>query len=491
VRRHPRLLEVNARLWLARLSERRGRRFGLDAIPDHVVKEATAGFDLLWLMGAWKRSGGSRAKALAEPSLRARFDQVLPGWSDRDVEGSPYAVRSYTVDTALGPPWSLSDLAAQLGSMGTRLIVDFVPNHLALDHPWTAGHPDWFVGGGDEDLQRAPDVFFRTQEGAVLAHGRDPYFPPWSDTVQVDFFSPRARAALTDELFAIAQSADGVRCDMAMLPLNDVFRQTWGAALGGREAPAGEFWTETIARIKERHPNFIFIAEAYWGRERQLLELGFDYAYDKTFYDRLLWNSAHELRQHLANLGPLADRGLRFTENHDERRAMDALGPGRVRAAAIACLTLPGIRLIHDGQMEGNRMHLPVQLVRAPAETPDESLAVFYRRLLEVVGRPAFQRGTFSLREVWPGGDDTHDSVVAWSWSTEGLPFLVAINQSGVSARARIAVPEIPDTIARVRFLDALDNSFFDAERGEAAGQGFMLELPPWGGRVLEVTAAV
>ena len=159
--------------------------------------------------------------------------------------------------------------------------------------------------------------------------------------------------------------------------------------------------------------------------------------------------------------------------------------------AAIASLTLPGIRLVHDGQMQGHRRHLPVQLVRAPAEQTDEALALFYSRLLEVAGRPALQRGAFELRDVRPAGDDSHGNLVAWTWSPEGLPTLVVINQSGVPARGRISLPELPDTLPGVRWVDPLDPGFVEAPLVEVRGEGFLVELAPWGGRVLEATAAV
>ena len=92
------------------------------------------------------------------------------------------------------------------------------------------------------------------------------------------------------ELLKIASQCDGVRCDMAMLVLPDVFERTWG-----RRAPL--FWPTATQRVRERVPGFIFMAEVYWDLEWTLQQQGFDYAYDKRLYDRLREHHAEAGRQ--------------------------------------------------------------------------------------------------------------------------------------------------------------------------------------------------
>ena len=67
----------------------------------------------------------------------------------------------------------------------------------------------------------------------MIANGRDPYFPAWPDVAQLNAFSPSLRTAVIDTLQQIAEQCDGVRCDMAMLVMNDTFARTWGARAGG------------------------------------------------------------------------------------------------------------------------------------------------------------------------------------------------------------------------------------------------------------------
>lgn len=485
MRRHPLLIELNARLWLRRLSARHGRPLTLGTLPDHLVKETVAGFDTVWAMGVWSRTPGSRQQALGSHGLTTEFDRVLPGWTAADVGGSPYAIGGYVLDPALGPPHALADLGAQLGAMGRSLIVDFVPNHLALDHPWTLTHPERFMAGTTHDLVRAPEAYFRTDRGVILAHGKDPNFAAWADTVQLNVFRPETREALIDILMGIAQVAEGVRCDMAMLLLNDVFERTWGWALGNTPRPATEFWEEAIGRVKQRYPTFVFMAEAYWGTEGRLVELGFDYAYDKTFYDRLVHGDAESVRVHFLGQNSFLRHGVRFVENHDEPRAIATFGAARVRGAAVAAATLPGVRLMQDGQLEGKRVRVPVQLIREPTEPRDEELADFHRRLLVLSASLPLQRGRFSPLSVEPTApDDGHGALVAWAWWIGNVPTVIVLNHGDHPSRGRVrlhAETGLPDEL---RFSDPFGTEV-EVHGGLALAQkGLPVSLGPRQARV-------
>ena len=81
------------------------------------------------------------------------------------------------------------------------------------------------------------------------------------------------RQAVIETLSDIAGQSDGVRCDMAMLLLNQIFERTWGNRAGQR--PATEYWVDVISAIKKAHPDFLFMAEAYWNLEWELQQQGF------------------------------------------------------------------------------------------------------------------------------------------------------------------------------------------------------------------------
>jgi len=182
-------------------------------------------------------------------------------------------VHNYVVDEHLGGPEGLIMARQMLAQRGLRLILDFVPNHLATDHPWVFEHPDFFVQGTREDLAQAPGAFFEVG-GTVIANGRDPYFPPWQDVAQLNAFSSPLRQAIIEIVNSIAKQCDGMRCDMTMLLLNNIFMQTWGGHVG--DPLPEEYWREVISAVRFQHPRVLFIAEAYWDLEWELLQLGFD-----------------------------------------------------------------------------------------------------------------------------------------------------------------------------------------------------------------------
>ena len=358
------IYEINTWVWLDEVGRRLGAPVTLASVPDSEWDAlAVPGAESVWLMGVWERSPIGRTIARTLPHLRAAYERALPGFADDDVVGSPYSVRSYTVDERLGGEAGLRAARAALDARGLGLILDFVPNHVACDHPWVERHPEFFVRGTGRDLEQLPGELLVTPAG-VIAHGRDPNYPPWTDTLQLDAFHPGLRAAAADTLSRIADRCDGARCDMAMLPLNAVFERTWGARVG--RPPRTEYWSEVIAEVRSRHPAFTLIAEAYWDLEWNLHQLGFDLCYDKRLYDRLRGGDAGGVQLHELAALPYQQRLLRFVENHDEARAAATFPAARGRAAAVVAATVPGVMLLHHGQLEGARGAAPGP-ARAPA----------------------------------------------------------------------------------------------------------------------------
>jgi glycosidase len=228
------------------------------------------------------------------------------------------------------PTWGVRKVSPrarrELAKRGLRLMLDFVPNHMAPDHPWVAEHPEFFVGGSEDDLGRAPQNYFRVQTASgprIFAYGRDPYFAGWPDTIQLNYGNPALQEAMIGELVKIAGQCDGVRCDMAMLVLPDIFERTWGI-------PAQPFWPRATGRVRERFPDFCFMAEVYWDMEWELLRQGFDYAYDKRLYDRLCRESARVVNTHLYADLSYQEHMVRFIENHDETARYDGTGDPNV-----------------------------------------------------------------------------------------------------------------------------------------------------------------
>jgi hypothetical protein len=477
--------EINTLVWLGELSGRYGRRVTLGDVPGEAWDEvARPGVDTVWLMGVWERSPAGLRIALRDERLLASFREALPDLTPQDIAGSPYCVRNYVVDEGLGGSEGLAGARGQLAARGVRLMLDYVPNHVAPDHPWLTECPGCLVRGTPDDLAGAPDAFLDVG-GQVYARGRDPYFPPWPDVVQLNAFSEDLRAAAVDTLLAIGDQADGVRCDMAMLLMNDVFAKTWGDRAG--PVPAEDFWPHVLPRVRARHPGFLFVAEAYWDLEWALLQQGFDHCYDKRLYDRLVHEDAGSVRAHLG--ADLAyQRGLvRFLENHDEPRAAAVLPGERERAAAVAVATLPGATLWHEGQFDGRRVRLPVFLARRPPEPADASLRTFHDRLLLVA--IAVRRGDWRPLTCtgWPD-KETHQALLAWAWTDGDIRHLVVVNHSDRPAQGRIPLPWSGLRGSPCLLTDLLTTDTYDRAGDELVDPGLYVALDAWHCHVLALT---
>jgi glycosidase len=484
---HPFVYEINTWPWLDGLSAGADRRVELGCVPEARWDAiAELGFDAVWLMGVWTRSPAGVAVALSNPTLCAGFEEALPGYGPEDVVGSPYCVRDYVVDPHLGGPEGLTAARDALARRGLGLILDFVPNHVAPDHPWTSTRPGLLLQGSAEELVNEPGSFIEVG-GRVLALGRDPFFPAWPDVVQLNAFSPELRAAVVETLRAIADQCDGVRCDMAMLVMNDTFSKTWGDRGGDR--PGDDYWPTVIPAVHETHPDFRFLAEAYWDLEWELQQQGLDFCYDKRLYDRLIHEDGEQVRLHLLADHSYQDRLVRFVENHDEPRAASILDPAREKAAAVTTLTQTGARLVHDGQIEGRKVHLPMFLGRFPAEPSDGELVTFYETLLTALTDATFRTGQWQLceRSGWPG-NETAENLVAWSW--EGATrWLVVVNLSDAAATGHVRVPWDDVRGHQWRLLDPTHDTAFE-RAGDDLRDGLYVELGPWDWHLLRIEPA-
>jgi len=476
----PVIHEINTAVWLDGLSRAAGRRMTLaDLSAAHWAAVTPPGIDAVWLMGVWERSPAGLAIANDNQALWADFWDALPDVQTADIIGSPYCVRRYVVNAAFGGPVGLAAARAALADRGARLVLDYVPNHVAPDHPWVVESPELFIQGIDQDAAADPDAWLRAA-GHVLARGRDPYFPPWPDVVQLNAFSPLLRAATANVLAEIAAQCDGIRCDMAMLMINRVFAGTWGRRAGAE--PVREFWPDVLSALHAEHADTVLIAEAYWDMESELQNQGFDFCYDKRLYDRIVAQDTRGVQEHLRADLDYQSKLLRFLENHDEPRIASRLGVEAEMAAAVAIATLPGGTLWHEGQFAGRRVRPPVFLSRRPDEQPNQPLAAWYERLLATVGEHAVRRGRWYLLETtgWPDNQSC-DNVLAWSWSGDDVGHLVVINFSAHPAQARIHLNEAGDPAAKnLRFTDLLTASVYLRDGAEIADLGLYVDLKPW-----------
>jgi hypothetical protein len=475
----PTIYEINTWVWLGGLSRKSGKQVDLSSVP---LTEWDAirnlGFDAVWFMGVWEHSPAGIAIANQNQGLLEDFRRALPDFHNSDNVGSPYCVRQYQVDPHLGGRSGLASARQELAKRGVKLLLDFVPNHVAPDHPWVGQHPEYFIHGTAEDARNTPNSYIEVQ-GDFFACGRDPYFPAWPDVLQLNAFQPGLRQGVVGTLNDIASQCDGVRCDMAMLLLNSVFERTWESRAGQR--PATEYWDDVIPTIKSEHPDFLFIAEAYWDLEYELQQHGFDFSYDKRLYDRLEHQNAESVRLHLCADLAYQQRLLRFLENHDEPRAASAFAGAKEKAAAVVTSTLPGARMFHEGQLEGRKVRLPVFLGRRPDEPADTDLEAFYSILLKAIDAPVFRGGEWRLceRSGWPD-NSSYLNLVAWCWANHDAHYLVVVNLSDSRADAQVRVPWSEGEGRTWVLADLLSGESYERSGSDILSPGLYIALEGW-----------
>lgn len=476
------IYEINTRVWIKRFYDG-DNPITIDKVPgEYWDYLAGLGIDYIWLMGVWKTCKSTINKYCFEEGLVKDYMIALRDWKRSDVIGSPYSINVYEVSPDLGGEECLLKLKEELNKRGMKLILDFVPNHYSADTQLLKTNSEIFLPADQEIYSRDQYTYFKPfdDEDIIYAHGRDPFFPAWQDTIQVNYFCEEARDFQLKLLKNISKLCDGLRCDMAMLILNNVFTNTWGGTINkmGFQHPTTQFWQEAITAVKVDNPEFIFLAEAYWDLEWELQQLGFDYTYDKKLIDRISHGNPKEILSHLYAEPLYQERSCRFIENHDEQRAMTLLGKERSQLSAVLISTLAGMKLFHDGQFEGKKIKLPVQLGREPQEVELKCMKEFYENLLTITKADVFRYGDWHLMNVFsPWSDNTtFRNIIAYEWRYKTDKALVVMNFANTTSTAKIKLDVVgyPDAFI---LHDVLNNIDYTRSTEEAYHTGLFIEL--------------
>lgn len=410
---------INTRLWLDDLSKKYDQEITVGSVPQQEWNDLFQKYEAFWFMGIYKPSEASRLNASTHPKSIEDLSRTLPNLDpQKDVTASPFAIPSYELNPLIARDWDEWDsMVEMLHSHDKKVIIDFVPNHVAVDHPWVNEHPEYFIHANEEQYLSDPDAYVKVlqENGEVryLAHGKDPNFSFWADTLQLNYANPELQNQMESILLELVDHSDGVRCDMAMLINPDTFIRTWGDHLTEEEKAYinnNRFWDKAISKVKarvaEEGRGFIFIAEAYWDTED--LQEVFDYLYRKELYDDLVKfmvdhnDVGQDVKNNIAHiLGERRFGYVLFTENHDELRAVEKFGKeGSKAAAALTGLIPNSIFLLNQGQELGWEKRVPMQLNHFIESTIDKDMVGFYNRLLSLKHSKLFQEGEWSLYDI-------------------------------------------------------------------------------------------
>ncbi len=483
------IYEINTRVWIKRFTKNNIPSKLIDIPSNYWKTLVDKGVKYVWLMGIWETVPETIKKYCFSDGLISEYSKALSDWKPEDVIGSPYAIDNYKVNKSLASTTEFIQLKESLNKLGLKIILDFIPNHFSADTSLLKTNPEIFLQGNEELLSRDEQTYFRATNGNIYAHGRDPNFPAWQDTIQVNYFSESARDFMIEILKNTSKMCDGVRCDMTMLPMNNVFKNTWRKPLEmlGVDKTEEEFWIKSIKQTKEIKNDFLFIAEAYWDTEWELQQFGFDYTYDKRLLDRLEFGDAEIILRHLLAENQFQQKAIRFIENHDEKRATTTFGIQKSKAAAVVMSTIQGGTLFHDGQFEGRDVKLPVQLGREPNEKINNSLKDFYDDLLVIVNHPVFNDGLWNLLvPVQLDEDFTYKSILAWEWILGSDRRIIVINYSNSSAYCRIKF--LLDSIKeKIVLVDLLHNQEYERDAKEIIDDGLFIHLGAFESHIFKI----
>ncbi|WP_341867073.1 alpha-amylase family glycosyl hydrolase [Leptospira perdikensis] len=413
--------------------------------------------DEIWLMGVWKNSPKSQSIARTMPELQRSYQTVKHPIHSEDIYGSPYSIFAYSPDPLVVREKDLTKIHHMIQDLGKKLILDFVPNHMAIDSPLIEANPDLFLIA-DESVS-SKNAFLHPN-GNEYVHGRDPYFDGWTDTIQWDFANPNVEVKHIEILKNIAKQSDGVRCDMAMLLLPNVFEKT-------HKRKSNYDWSRVIKSIKEEFPNFKFYAEVYWGLEEELLSLGFDASYDKSLYDAFKSQNFDFVSENLRK--KYSPKKIQFLENHDEQRAKQQFGEKSKSYFALLA-TSECTLLFHAGQELGLNKKIPVQMIQTDEEDGDVTIKEFYSRAFATIA--ARKHDSFVL---WPDYKEFNgNSVFIKSIQSENQTEIILWNEQTFEVSGWIPFQE--KIQFQVSLTDLITGDHYPQTKSE---QGIYFRLKP------------
>jgi len=220
--------------------------------------------------------------------------------------------------------------------------------------------------------------------------------------------------------------------------------------------------------------------------EWELQQQGFDFCYDKRLYDRLSHEDVQNIKTHLDADWNYQKKLIRFIENHDEPRAITKFGEKRSCAAAIIAMTLPGARLIHEGQMEGLKIKLPVQLGRRQTEERDQNLLDFYQNLLRIIPGKNLANAKWSICNILPvdSNDSSYKNLISYIWWVDDIYLLIVVNYSPYPSKGHIRIEPLNYSSDNWVFKDLLNQNNYIYKGVDLEKYGLYTDLNEWNSHI-------
>jgi len=481
------MLELSTRPWIYYLSQKYGKQFQkLSDIPDQEFQQIKEmGFDFVWMMGVWQLGEFGLNYDRTNQQLLQEYSQVLPGYTIDDIIGSPYAVTNYTCNYELGSDEDIFNMKTKLNEIGLKLMLDFVPNHSAVDCNWTSSDMDYYILS-PKGIPIDPSKYMSNR----IAYGSAGWGQSWFDTAQFNYWNPQLRKVRMQQIAHVASLSDGIRCDMAYLLVNSLFGSNWAENLQswGWNEPSTEFWSDAISYVKQLYPSVLFLAEVYDPYMQTLLDQGFDYVYEKDLYDLIYDNNLDNIRSWLSNSGEnYISHGAHFIENHDQPRAPSYFGSWeKADAAALLTFTIPGLRFYWMWQFNGYSNQLDIHLRREEPEPAVPQVQQFYPIFLNITNSDVFRYGTWTYLGV--SGSNSAWRLIAYRWEYENEKRLCVINYSDTSGSGSIVLSNAQplngnDTVPVTELLSGVT---YYRSASQMRNQGLFVVVNPWFGQIFE-----
>jgi hypothetical protein len=497
--RNQRVRSVHAPQWLAEVNSRYESSYTLATLPDDLLDELTLEGSIhgLYVIGVYEPSQEARVDSL---KYLSHYQQVLedPHLSEESIVSSCFALVSDNLNPIIARDYNeLGKFAKRLEQKGIEFIVDFIPNHVALDHPWRDIHPEYLLEVDQETYEYKKENYYPYKDayGVMHYYARGKHYTGegleevWTDTLQLDYRNRQLRQVMVDQLVKLVDYVGAVRVDTAPLPQYEIFRHTWGDVVSFDKVEAWDFWREATNAIGERtqelQKQFRLIGESY--DNPHVLE-DFDVVYGSYLYGVLV-NVAqgradanyvkHELYQVYQDLADGKPKKIFFLSNHDLNTTVHTFHDMQRTLAALSVVSwAPGDWLIHQGE-EQLRFNPPMQVIKPYVESriPHvvETMASQYEWALYFNNSEVFQNGL-------PRYIETSTPIIAQSYEYEGTGLIQCTNLSDYDTIACVPIPEwVSKEDIHVFDLDTL--RFIDQEiisDPQEFGNQMCMVLGPW-----------